>query len=218
MEIKTRLVAGFEPALKGARNPKDSWHLIDSTYDENGRFIIGERDLGLAQRLIKAGNEHMKFMRQIQVWADMNMTRFFWSEMDTYKFNSKNSCSTIHKLLNPKNEISIDMFDFYPCDIDVVTIVINRLNEIRELFLNAKTNDEKIILKRRAKTLLFEGFLQMRTVNTNYAEIRHIVSQRKNHQMKPDWQDTYCKWATTLPYAKELIFCGMEDYYEKFSS
>lgn len=217
MKITTRLVSGFEPALFGMRNPMNSWHLIDSK-DVDGEFVIGEKDLGLAQRLIKAGNEHMKFMRQIQVWADMDMTRFFWSEADTYRYNTKNSCSTIHKLLNPKNEITLDMFDIYEEDIDVAMVVINRLNEIRELFLNTKDFKEQCKLKRRAKTLLMEGFLQMRTVNTNYAELRNIILQRKNHQMKEDWQNTFCKWVTTLPYAKELIFCGLEDEFERLNS
>ena len=216
MEIKTREVAGIKSALFSMRSPMNSWHLIDSGFNSEGEFEIGEKDLGLAQRLIKAGNEHMKFMRQIQVWVDMDMTRFFWSEFDTYKFNTKNSCSTIHKLLNPKNEVTIDMFDYYEEDVDVMLPVIKRINEIREKFLNTNNYEEKCILKRRAKVLLFEGFLQLRTVNTNYAEIRNIVWQRKGHQMKKDWIDTFCKWTTTLPYAKELIYCGMEEYYDKF--
>ena len=213
MRIETLKVAGIEEALHGMRNPMNSWHLADTKDD-----TIGENDLGLAQRLIKAGSEHCKFMRMIQVWADMDMTRFFWSEADTYSFNTKNSCSTVHKLLNPKNEITLDMFEYYEEDVDVIMPVINRMNEIRTEFLNSKDGEEKRVLKRRAKTLLFEGFLQLRTVNTNYAELRNIVSQRRLHQMKEDWQDTFCKWVTTLPYGKELIFCGMEDEYNRLSN
>ena len=223
--VKTQ-VFGFEAATRGMRNPLNSWHLSDShiamSTDEINNceakdelYILGEKDLGLAQRLIKAGNEHMKFMRQIQVWADMDMTRFFWSEMDTYKFNSKNSCSTMHKLLDPKNKVTLDMFDLYEEDYDVAIPVIKRINEIRERFLASNIHEEKRVLKRRAKTLLFEGFLQLRTVNTNYAELRNIVLQRRHHQLKEDWQECFCKWITTLPYAKELIFCGLEDEYER---
>ena len=227
LNITKTQVFGFEGAVRGMRNPLNSWHLSDSypaismreMMDEcqakDEMYILGEKDLGLAQRLIKAGSEHMKFMRQIQVWADMDMTRFFWSEMDTYKFNSKNSCSTMHKLLNPKNEVTLDMFDLYEEDYDVATPVINRINEIREKFLASNVNEEKRVLKRRAKTLLFEGFLQLRTVNTNYAELRNIILQRRHHQLKEDWQECFCKWVTTLPYAKELIFCGLEDEYER---
>lgn len=225
MKIIETEVYGFKAALRGMRNPKNSWHLSDSISHTGTRsnnykvqhenFIIGEKDMRLCQTLIKAGAEHMKFMRQIQVWADIDMTRFFWSEMDTYKFNSKNSCSTMHKLLNPKNEITLDLFDYYEEDEDVVKVIVQRLNEIREEFLNTKDFKLQSKLKRRAKSILMEGFLQLRTVNTNYAELRNIVFQRKHHQLKEDWQDTFCQWVTTLPYAKELIFCEMEDEYER---
>jgi hypothetical protein len=205
MKIDKTYVYGFEPAIKGMRNAMNSWNLSDSIFT-NDMFTIGEKDLNLAQRLIKAGSEHYKFLRMIQVWADLDMTRYFWSEMDTYKFNSKNSCSTMHKLLNPKNEITLDMFEFYPEDEDIVWIVVNRLNHIRQQFIETKNSELQRKLKRRAKTLLLEGFLQLRTLNTNYAELRNIVLQRRNHQLKEDWQNTFCKWANTLTYAKELIF------------
>lgn len=237
MEITNTEVYGFEAALRGMRNPKNSWDKIDSIKIDNFNptremanhkfkkegynkyncegFLIGDNDLKLAQTLIKSGSEHMKFMRQIQVWADFDMTRFFWSEMDTYHFNSKNSCSTMHKLLDPKREITKDMFDYNLEDEDIVDILVNRLNKIRGQFLATKDFNKQTKLKRRAKCLLMEGFLQTRTMNTNYAEIRNIVLQRKHHQMKEDWQETFCAWATTLPYAKELIFCGIEDDYER---
>ena len=231
MKITKTEVYGFKAALRGMRNPKNSWSLNDST-----ETTMGPNDLKLAQNLIRAGKEHisfcvshdeyvqnvieagkehMKFMRQIQVWADFDMTRFFWSEMDTYHFNSKNSCSTMHKLLDPKREITKDMFDYNLEDEDIVDILVNRLNKIRGQFLATKDFNKQTELKRRAKCLLMEGFLQTRTMNTNYAEIRNIVLQRKHHQMKKDWQETFCAWATTLPYAKELIFCGIEDDYER---
>ena len=206
MEIKTLKVSGIYESITGMRNPKNSWSLSDSIiFDRcdptremvDHRFIdevknsndvlLGEKDLKLAQNLIKAGNEHMKFMRMIQVWCDMKMTRFFWSEYDTYKFNTKNSCSTMHKLLNPKNEITLDMFDYYKEDEDVVKPVVDRLNKIREEFLNTKDFEEQSYLKRRAKCLLFEGFLQLRTVNTNFVEIGNIVLHGNKHQIKKDW-------------------------------
>lgn len=237
MKINNTQVFGFESAIRSMRNPMNSWSMndsikfdnhfptrdmVDHTYIDEAMkesnsegFLIGEKDLSLSQRLIKAGTEHAKYLRSIQVWADMDMTRFFWSEKDTYKFNSKNSCSTIHKLLNPKSEITVDLFDHYEEDIDILTLVIDRLNSIRSQFLETKVYEEQRVLKRRAKCLLPEGFLQLRTVNTNYAEIRSVMLQRKNHQMKEDWVDCYCKWATTLPYSKELIFCGFEHEYER---
>lgn len=235
MKIENTEVYGFISAIRGARNPMNSWDRMDSkTFSdsltleefEKGNnetnntecFVLGNNDLQLAQKLIKAGSEHMKFMRTIHVWADLDMTRYFWSEMDTYKFNNKNSCSTMHKLLNPKNEITLDMFEYYKEDEDIVKVVVNRLNEIREKFLESKIYEEQRTLKRRAKTLLLEGFLQLRTIDTNYAELRNIVLQRRNHQLKEDWQELFCKWTTTLPYAKELIFCGLEDEYKRLKS
>lgn len=210
--ISTKAVYGLYEAIMGMRNPMNSWDLSDSLV-----YKIGNNDLKLAQKLLKGGNEHCKFMRMIQVWVNMNMTRYFWSEFDTYSFNTKNSCSTMHKLLNPKNEVTIDMFDYYEEDKDVMQPIIDRINEIRIEFLNTKDYNKQCKLKRRAKSLLFESFLQLRTVNTNYAEIRNIVLQRKNHQLKEDWQDMFCKWATNLPYAKELIFYGIEKDYERLS-
>ena len=216
MEIVTQEVGGFYSAITSMRNPMNSWHLSDSS--EGYAYNIGDKDLKLAQNLIKSGTEHAKFLRMIQVWVNMDMTRFFWSEFDTYSFNVKNSCSTIHTLLNKKNEISLYMLEYYKEDEPLIIEIIKQLNHIRKMFLNTDNYEEQCKLKRRAKCLLPEGFLQFRTVNTNYAELRNIVLQRKNHQMKKDWQETFCKWVTTLPYAKELIFCGIEEEYERLSN
>ena len=216
MEIITQEVGGFYSAITSMRNPMNSWSLSDSS--EGYAYNIGDKDLKLAQNLIKSGTEHAKFLRMIQVWVNMDMTRFFWSEFDTYGFNVKNSCSTIHRLLNKKNEISLDMFEYYKEDEPLMIKTVKQLNKIREMFLDTNDYEEQCKLKRRAKCLLPEGFLQLRTVDTNYAELRNIVLQRKNHQMKKDWQETFCKWVTTLPYAKELIFCGIEEEYERLSN
>lgn len=205
MNIKTLEVAGIIPALKGMRNPMNSWKKNDSDHDENGNFVIGKNDLDLAQRLIIAGSEHMKFMRMIQVWADMDMPRYFWSEMDTYKFNTKNSCSTMHRLLHPTTEITKDLFLYSKDDEKIIDLTIEQLNKIRTEYLEEKNPQKKYELIRRAKQLLPEGFLQLRTINTNYAELRNMYFQRKNHKLKPEWQDTFCKWVESLPYAKELI-------------
>ena len=136
MKIEKTQVFGFESALRGMRNPKNSWGKIDSKlfdsfnpkeiinhkfFNEGIKlsnkegFLIGDNDLKLAQTLIKAGNEHMKFMRQIQVWADITMPRYWWSEFDTYKVGtSANSTSTMHKLFNKQSEITLNLFEY--CD------------------------------------------------------------------------------------------------------
>ena len=205
MEIKTLQVAGFEAAIKGMRNPMDSWNRLDSYTDEAGNFIFGANDLKLAQTLVKAGTEHGKFMRQIHVWVDMDMPRYWWSEMDTYSHNTKNSCSTIHKLMNKQKPIRLEQFTYEPEDEAFLMTVIDKLNEIREQWLVAETTTEKNALMRRAKQLLPEGFLQLRTVSTNYAELRNIYFQRRQHKLKKEWQDTFVEWLKTLPYAEELI-------------
>ncbi|MDY6153550.1 MAG: hypothetical protein SPI06_09055 [Terrisporobacter sp.] len=207
MKITNTEVYGFKAALRGMRNPMNSWHLQDSVpyycmpdilWDAT---FIGERDLDLAKRLIKAGNEHCKFLRQIQVWADFEMPLYWWSEFDTYKFNTKNSCSTMHKLFNAKKEITLDDFVYSKEDINTLNFIISELNSLRQKYL--ETKDFNYVI--RGKRLLPTSFKQKRTVNTNYAELINIYNQRKNHRLKEEWQDVFCKWCEELPYFKEFL-------------
>ena len=207
MKITNTEVYGFAASLRGMRNPMNSWHLQDSVpyycmpdilWDAT---LIGERDLDLAKRLIKAGNEHCKFLRQIQVWADFEMPLYWWSEFDTYKFNTKNSCSTMHKLFNAKKEITLDDFVYSKEDINTLNFIINELNSLRKRYL--ETKDFNYVI--RGKRLLPTSFKQKRTVNTNYAELMNIYNQRKNHRLKEEWQDVFCKWCEELPYFKEFL-------------
>ena len=207
MKITNTEVYGFAASLRGMRNPMNSWHLQDSVpyycmpdilWDAT---LIGERDLDLAKRLIKAGNEHCKFLRQIQVWADFEMPLYWWSEFDTYKFNTKNSCSTMHKLFNAKKEIELDDFVYSKEDINTLNFIIRELNSLRKRYL--ETKDFNYVI--RGKRLLPTSFKQKRTVNTNYAELINIYNQRKNHRLKEEWQDVFCKWCEELPYFKEFL-------------
>lgn len=427
MKIENTEVYGFSASFRGLRNPKNSWNmsdsyrglLINSPNINTEEFILGEKDLKLAQTLIKAGTEHCKFMRQIQVWCDITAPRYFFQEFDTYKIGtSANSTSTMHKIMdrpiiiedfelgeeikemlkhnkintkhffkcelpkgikeewkgikgyeglykisnrseiirmplvvydsigrvrhipqkivkpsprkdnylelnlrkdglstryllhrlmaetfidNPNNlpvvnhkdgnkqneslnnlewvtysennkhafdndlkEVSnyaktmakVSTYIFNNNDInrikkiysegltqkeiaeqfnckqivisDIVTgktykdveyidivkymlQIIDKLNELRILYKETNDYDYVIAMKR----ILPESYLNMRTVNMNYAVIRNIIGQRKHHRLKHEWQNVFCKWATTLPYAKELIFCGIEDDYER---
>ena len=201
MKIKTKEVAGFIPALHGMRSPMNSWHLNDSYMETCYKPIIGEKDLDLAQRLVKAGSEHCKFLRQIQVWADFDMPLYWWSEFDTYKFNTKNSCSTMHKLLNAKKEIELSDFVYDESEESTFKAIVDILNGYRKCYLSSK--DYSYVIK--AKRILPTSYKQKRTVNTNYAELRNIYFQRKNHRLKEEWQDVFCKWVESLPYAEELI-------------
>ena len=196
MQITNTEVYGIEPALRGMRNPMNSWHLQDSKGD-----VIGVNDMGLAKRLIKAGTEHCKFLRQIQVWADFDMPLYWWSEFDTYKFNTKNSCSTMHKLFNAKKGIELNDFVFSEEEKPTLTFIVSELNSLREKYL--QTKDFNYIL--RGKRLLPTSFKQKRTVNTNYAELMNIYNQRKHHRLKDEWREVFCKWCESLPYFTEFL-------------
>ena len=216
MKFEKTQVFNFDGAIRGMRNPLNSWSKSDSYFDDNGNLIIGENDLGLMQRLIKSGSEHSKFMRMIHVCVDVDMPRYWWSEADTYHFNTKNSCSTMHKLLNNNDPITLDLFVLCDEDKDWWINTVNKLEGMRQEYKNIQstTKDTKQMnrLLVRAKRMLPEGFLQMRTWDTNYAELRSIYFQRKNHRLKEEWGNTFCKWVESLPYAKELImYDGKED-------
>ena len=224
MEFKNTEIWGFKHALRGMRNPMDSWDKSDSKYwlpedylDEDlfcddivwDVYCIGKNDMKLAQSLLLAGNEHAKFMRMIHVAVDTDMPRYWWSEADTYHFNTKNSCSTMHKLLNRNTLITLDMFVICEEDYDWWVNTIEELEKLRQEYkhIQSTTKDNNIMnrLLVRAKRMLPEGFLQMRTWDTTYAELRNMYFQRRNHRLKEEWIDTFCKWIESLPYAKELI-------------
>ena len=239
MKFKNTEIWGFSHAFRGMRNAMESWDKSDSHFNSyydlsrgdvpeyylrrfnkdlyvhhktpDGYFvdIIGENDLKLAQTLIKAGSADSKYLRMIHVAVDTDMPRYWWSEADTYHFGTKNSCSTMHKLLNNTNPITLDMFMMCEEDIDWWTTTVNNLEDLRKQYkeIQATTRDSKAMnrLLIRAKRMLPEGFEQMRTWDTNYAELRNIYFQRRHHRLKEEWVDTFCKWVESLPYAEELI-------------
>ena len=224
MEFENTDVWGFEHALRGMRNAMESWDKSDSKYwlpneyiDENvcgddvqwTLYHIGKKDMSLAQTLLRAGNADSKYMRMIHVSVDVDMPRYWWSEADTYHFNTKNSCSTMHKLLNRNTPITLDMFIICEEDYDWWIDTISKLEKLRQEYKQVQSTTKDIQtmnrLLVRAKRMLPEGFLQMRTWDTNYAEIRNMYFQRRHHRLKEEWVDTFCKWVETLPYAKELI-------------
>ncbi len=204
MKITNTEVFGWEAAFRGMRNPFDSWDKSDSKMDVNPP-VLGENDLSLAQRLLRSGSEHSKFMRMIHVQADVDMPRYWWSEADTYHFNTKNSRSTMHKLLNSTTPITKKLFVGCEEDEDVLDIVVVRLEDLRHNYKQSLDEEEKTHLLVRAKRLLPEGFLQTRTLDTNYAELRNMYFQRRTHRLKEEWVDVFCGWIETLPYSRELI-------------
>ena len=201
MKFENTQVWGFEHALRGMRNPLESWAKSDSS--ENGT-VIGENDLGLAQRLIAGGTEHRKFMRQIIISVDITAPLYWWKEFDTYKVGTvANSTSTMHKLSS--RPITMDCFETDDLDSAVmdeynISAIIDICEELRQKYLETK---DKKYWKELVRWLP-EGWLQTRTVTLNYENARSIYFQRKNHKLT-EWSDSFIDWIGSLPYAKELI-------------
>ena len=209
-------VFNFEGALRGMRNPKESWNKSDSGIKNdtgfafNDEFVIGPNDLQLAQTLIKAGSEHRKFMRQIFVSVDITAPLYWWKEFDTYKVATvSNSCSTMHKLAD--TPITLDCFemgDFTPLidnfkiDLSWQTIV-TYLEQLRQKYNETK---DKRYWKELIR-LLPESWLQKRTVTMNYENLLGICSkgQRRFHKLT-EWSVDFIQWARNLPYAQDLLF------------
>lgn len=192
----------FEETLVKMMN-KGSWPTQSNSLISHN-FFIGPNDMDLAQRLIKGGSEHSKFLRQIIVNVDITATRGLWSEFDTYHFNTKNSCSTMHKLFDKKNPITLDMFSYNQEDEDFMKMVVEKLNYLRNEYFSSEVSASKNEILARAKKLLPEGYLQKRTVTTNYAELRNMYFQRRFHRLR-DWRVDFVNWINTLPWAEELI-------------
>ena len=223
-------VWGFKHALRGMRNPMNSWNKSDSgyaikdyelhdgeekiIYDEDN-FGIGSNDIGLMQKLIKGGPEHRKFMRQIMVSIDITAPLFWWKEFDTYKIGTTaNSTSTMHKLASKPITIddfemddfeSVKVFDKEPYNLDDYTdevwdYIIDICETLRQRFV--ETKDKKYW--KELIRILPEGYLQTRTVTMNYENLYSIVRQRAGHKLV-EWR-AFIDWVHTLPYANELIF------------
>lgn len=205
MKFEKTEVFNLEGALRGMRNPKDSWDRSDSYHDENDNYIIGKNDLKLAQALVKAGKEHRKFLRQIMVSVDITAPRYWWSEFDTYKIGTTtNSCSTMHKLnVYP---ITIDMFEIDEIfDFDSIYKTIDILEHFRVLY--NQTKDIRYL--RAMKQRLPESFLQKRTVTMNYENVCEFIRQRSIHRLS-EWHKDTIGWIKTLPYSKELCLAKEE--------
>lgn len=194
-------VMNMENALRGARNPMNSWSRSDSYYDEEGKYILGENDLQLAKKLRKAGSDHRKFLRQIFVSADITAPIYWWKEYDTYKIATvANSTSTMHKIHTKEFEIEDFSSDRLSKE-GLLTL---------ELIIKALENTRLRYNKSRSKAdwydiiqLLPSSYNQMRTCTLNYESLISIYFARKNHKLD-EW-NSFCDWISTLPYADELI-------------
>ncbi len=195
-------VMNLENAIRGARNPMNSWDRMDSAYNEAGAYILGPNDLGLAVRLARAGSDHRKFLRQIFVSVDITAPLYWWKEFDTYKVGTvANSTSTMHRIHTKpfsREDFSCDRMD--EGGLAMLDAVIAYMESERLKFLADKENRQpwhNII-----KTLP-TSYNQMRTVTMNYENLTNIYYARRNHKLA-EWH-TLCDWILTLPYACELI-------------
>lgn len=229
IKIENAEVMGWEHAIRGMRNPLNSWGKMDShectchdgrdefcpmvEYDHNPAggcdvdrraYCIGENDHSLMMRLAKAGPEHAKYRRMIVVYADVTAPRYWWAEYDTYKVGTvANSCSTMHK-------ITAKQFDLQDFSHEHLTIassvalqeVIYHLNYWRAKYEAAETEEIKKECWWQIIQMLPSSYNQKRTIMLNYEVLSNIYRQRKDHKLD-EWR-TFCKWESSLPYS-ELI-------------
>ena len=195
-------VMNFEGAIRGARNPMNSWHRMDSYYDQSGNYVLGPNDLDLAKRLAHAGSDHRKFLRQIFVTVDITAPLYWWKEFDTYKVGTTaNSTSTMHKIHAKeftREDFSCDRMD--EGGLALLDTVIAYLESERQKFLADKNNKQS--WHNMIQTLP-SSYNQMRTVTLNYENLINMYYARRNHKLA-EWH-VLCDWILSLPYAQELI-------------
>lgn len=227
LEVSKVRVYGWEPAVRGTRNPMNSWEKSDSDFScktckgcyyesemqttegdgvvdcwcNNTALRIGPNDLALLTRLANAGPDHGKFLRMITVYIDINAPLYWWKEYDTYKVGTvANSCSTMHKI--HEKPFTFDDFSHEHLNepsMQLLEAIIDLLNRNRKFYI--ETKDKKFW--HQMIQLLPTSFNQLRTAELNYAVIKNMYHARKNHKLD-EWH-TLCRAFENLPYAKELI-------------
>ncbi|MDR7811383.1 hypothetical protein [Lacrimispora sp.] len=194
-------VMNIENAIRGARNPMNSWDRMDSGYNEEGEYILGPNDLGLAKRLRKAGSDHRKYIRQILVSVDITAPIYWWKEYDTYKVATvANSTSTMHKIHSKPFELEDFSHDHMTeGTLAFMETLVAEMEKIRLRYIENKKKEDWYDLIQ----LLPSSYNQMRTCTLNYETLINIYFARRSHKLE-EWHD-FCRWIETLPYAKELI-------------
>ena len=207
--LKTENISvwGFESAIRGMRNPMNSWDKSDSGYgidgEDEGTFVVGKNDLELMQKLYIAGAEHRKYLRQIFVSMDIIAPLYWWKEFDTYKVGTvANSCSTMHTIHKKKFEP-----DDFSCEHLIngtskimLNSILDLINQYRNQYLDTKNKEYwwQII------QLLPSSYNQKRTITINYENIVNIIHQRQNHKLD-EWNDFCDILKEDLPYVKEIM-------------
>ena len=201
IKFNNTAVMNFENAMRGARNPLNSWARSDSSYDENGNFVFGLNDLDLAKRLCQAGNDHRKFIRQIFISVDITAPIYWWKEYDTYKVGTvANSTSTMHKIHSKPFELADFSTDHMTDEaLDTMKVMVESLEEIRLKYMETKDK----ALWYSLIQLLPESYHQMRTCPMSYENAIAMYNARHNHKLE-EWH-TFCDWVCELPYFMELF-------------
>ena len=224
LKIENIDIVGWETAIRGMRNPMNSWAKSDSGWDYDyfnttdyvsglfidcdgdGSYILGPNDAGLMMKLRNCGTDHRKFMRMITVYMDITAPLYWWKEYDTYKVGTvANSCSTMHKI--SAKEFTLDDFSHEHLQEDSIAVlesVIHTLNVHRKWFNEEALDDPKIDWWQMIQ-LLPSSYNQLRTVMLNYEVLANMYKSRKNHKLD-EWR-TFCEYIKTFPYS-ELIIGG----------
>ena len=201
IKISNICVMNFDNAIRGARNPMNSWGRMDSYYDDEGNYILGDNDLSLAVRLAKAGSDHRKFLRQVIVSIDISAPLYWWKEFDTYKVGTvANSCSTMHKI--QAKEFCREDFSCEKLSeegLAVLDSVIEFMERERVAFIETKDKAHWHNMIQMLPT----SYNQLRTVTLNYEVLINIYRARRYHKLD-EWK-ILCAEIEKLPYAKELI-------------
>jgi hypothetical protein len=197
LKIENVSTSGWKAAIRGMRNPKNSWAQIDSAVVNGNGFVVGNNDYDLMYKLASAGTDHGKFMRMIHVQCDVTAPLYWWKEADQYKVGTvTDSCSTMHKI--HAKEFTIDDFSHEHLNdesTDCLLKLIDLLNCNRELFLKDKNKSWWWQMIQ----LLPSSYNQLRTWDLNYAVLRNIYHARKDHKLD-EWH-TFCDWIESLPYS-----------------
>ena len=201
LKVERISVVNMENAIRGARNPMNSWARMDSYYNEKGEYVLGKNDLDLASRLAAAGSDHRKFLRQIIVSMDITAPLYWWKEFDTYKVGTvANSTSTMHKI--QAKEFSREDFSCDRLSEDALAVLDSLIVYLEGERVKFNATKDKSHWHNMIQ-LLPSSFNQMRTVSMNYEVLINIYYARKSHKLA-EWH-TLCDAIEGLPYAEKLI-------------
>lgn len=214
---------GWEAAIRGARNPMNSWDKSDSMWDEyetdweTNTYLVGPNDHKLLTNLANAGPDHGKYLRMIMVWCDITAPLYWLKEMDTYRMGvEKNSCSTMHKIHAEEfklEDFSIDHLyddlddenDGYTVEVSIFESIVERLNGLRLLFNTTKLK----MFWYKLIQLLPSSYNQRRTYMFSYAALRNMYHARKHHKLD-EWRE-FCRWIESLPYSELITGVATDD-------